>query len=569
MKKTVQYLWMLVAVAVMASCSQEEALEAARQQMTFVVGGYPAFGETPSRTVGIPDEGKTEWADGDAILVSDGVQGTTLTYQDGVWAPAGSVSLTGNVTAVYAPGCEIAGNAIALKDGSRYGLEEYIVALTQVDGNTLYISFEGVHRTYSRLRIAAAEGDELTVSVTGFTPAGSEDAAAAESYTLVADAKGNAYLYGVFAPDGTVEAKEGTVTLATHTFTGYTEAEKSYVLNGTGYELAEANGQKTYTVHTAKGLLAWNKAAQSDLTLNLTLAADITLPVVAAGESNWTAMGTSEYTYTGTIDGCGHTITGLRINNSLEYQGFVGKLGEGGTVKNLTFADAVLSVGQFSGIVAGGAGGTIENCHVKEGSSITGSEGYIGGIVGSALSSGGVIGCTNAATVTEGNGSTRGYVGGIVGTNTLSQVFGCLNHGSVTGYSLVGGIAGKSDRADIVACGNTAEVVATSTSGTIRVGGIIGSYGGNNPKAKAVASWTVDTNETGSNPKDGIGYRESLSEEPVACNSFASESAADATAIGAMNTAVATYNTTATVKCNYQWEASTDGGWPTLKPVTE
>ena len=231
MKKTFQYLWMLVAVAVMASCSQEDALETVQQKMTFVVGDYPVFGESSSRAdIGTPDKGKTGWADGDKILVSDGTQGTTLAYQEGVWTPESSVSFTGDVAAVYAPGCEISDDAIALKSDRQYGMDEYISAQTTVSGNTVYIRFENTGRNYSRLRIAAAAGDELTVSVTGFTPAGSESEVDGGSYALVADANGNAFLYGIFAANGAVEVKNSTATLAEHAFTAATERGKSYAL---------------------------------------------------------------------------------------------------------------------------------------------------------------------------------------------------------------------------------------------------------------------------------------------------------------------------------------------------
>lgn len=70
---------------------------------------------------------------------------------------------------------------------------------------------------------------------------------------------------------------------------------------------------KNYYVYTAKGLLAWNEAVQKDMSLNCTLAADITLPTVAEGESNWTPVGTYSNPYTGTFDGGGHTITGSTL----------------------------------------------------------------------------------------------------------------------------------------------------------------------------------------------------------------------------------------------------------------
>ena len=120
-----------------------------------------------------------------------------------------------------------------------------------------------------------------------------------------------------------------------------------------GYTVSEDG--KTYTVYNANGLLAWNEAVQKDMTLNCTLTADITLPAVADGESNWTPMGTDydPYNpYTGTFDGDGHTITGLTIN--LPNQWCVGLIGcLGGKVQNLTLAGAKINGSHYVGGVVG------------------------------------------------------------------------------------------------------------------------------------------------------------------------------------------------------------------------
>ena len=96
----------------------------------------------------------------------------------------------------------------------------------------------------------------------------------------------------------------------------------------------------TYTVYTADGLLAWNEAAQKDMTLNCTLADNITLPAVAEGESNWTPIGTESQPYTGTFNGKDKTITGLTVNQEgTDYVGLIGYLGSGGKVQNVTLTD--------------------------------------------------------------------------------------------------------------------------------------------------------------------------------------------------------------------------------------
>ena len=97
------------------------------------------------------------------------------------------------------------------------------------------ITFEGAIRTYSRLRIATMPEATLTVTTTDFTPAGATEVATA-AYTLTADDKGNAYLYGTFAEGATVSVKQGDITLKDYTFSteknpNGTEHNKSYALD--------------------------------------------------------------------------------------------------------------------------------------------------------------------------------------------------------------------------------------------------------------------------------------------------------------------------------------------------
>ena len=253
MRKIFQYILIAVAVVATASCSNEldEALQPANNgTLQFVVSDFPMFGEgTQTRAIGTQDEGKTAWANEDKILVhlysqKYGDQAVTLTFdaENNTWeSDGGTLSYLENetptITAVYAPGCKISENNIVLNDNQVYGMSEYIHATTKIEGNTLRISFEGVVRNYSRLRIATMPEATLTVTTTDFTPAGTTEVATA-AYTLTTDNNGNAFLYGVFAEDATVSVKQGDITLKDYTFTAEknlngTEHNKSYALDAT------------------------------------------------------------------------------------------------------------------------------------------------------------------------------------------------------------------------------------------------------------------------------------------------------------------------------------------------
>ena len=481
MRKIFQYILMTVALVATASCSNEldEVLQpAGNGSLQFVVSDFPAFGESPdTRVIGTQDVGKTAWDIDDQIIVTltskkFGAQSAVLTYNGTSWSTAVSFLYLDNetpaVSAIYAPCYEVTEDGVMkLSDGMQLGMTEYIPADCSIANGSISINFTGVKRTYSRLRLAGLTNQTLTVTTTDFTPAGATEVATA-AYTLTTDDNGNAFLYGTFAVEATVSVTQGDIEIGTHAFASATEECVSYALDAMSpYIYDEATN--TYTVYTAKGLLDWSEAARADLTTNLVLAADITL----TGENNWTPVGAYDESvsdednteYIGTINGGGHTITGLHINNNSDDQGFISALGEGGTVKNLTFADVHMTAGQYSGIVAGNSKGTIENCHVTSGvnSYIHGSQ-CVGGIVGYNVGS--VTGCTNNGTV---SGSGK-YVGGIVGHGTADAVItNCTNNGTVSGEDeYVGGIVGE-NLGSVTNCTNSGTV-----SGDIRVGGIAG-----------------------------------------------------------------------------------------------
>ena len=203
---------------------------------------------------------------------------------------------------------------------------------------------------------------------------------------------------------------------------------------------------KTYTVYNADGLLAWAEAAQSDLSFNCTLTADIDL----TGKT-WTPIGDgvmSKYGYQGTFDGQGHRITGLAIttdNPQGESAALFGGIGGNGEVKNLQLVDVDYDVRQ-NGVASGIAMsnyGTITACSVTGDISATG--GYVGGIATSNIGS--IIGCWFDGNLTSGLGN-----GGIAGLNysTITACFyggnagqGAINQGGTVDVTKVDGVTVK------------------------------------------------------------------------------------------------------------------------------
>ena len=101
----------------------------------------------------------------------------------------------------------------------------------------------------------------------------------------------------------------------------------------------------SYMVYNADGLLAWNKAAQKDESINCTLTADIDLT-----GKDWIQIGTWTG-YSGVFNGQGHRITGL--NFSAATTELFGLLNLRGVIKNLQLIDVNLygNNGSAAGIV--------------------------------------------------------------------------------------------------------------------------------------------------------------------------------------------------------------------------
>ena len=248
-------------LSVLVSCEQIEDFSQETTALQFVVSDFPAFGESPdTRVIGTQDIGKTAWDIDDQIIVTltskkFGAQSAVLTYNGTSWSTAVSFLYLDNetpaVSAIYAPCYEVMEDGVMkLSDGMQLGMTEYIPADCSIANGSISINFTGVKRTYSRLRIAADAGQKLAVTTTGFTPAGATKVATG-SYTITADKKGNAYLYGVFAKGATVSVCNGNVEMESHSFTNATEERVSYALDATyPYLTFTADAAQTMTINT-------------------------------------------------------------------------------------------------------------------------------------------------------------------------------------------------------------------------------------------------------------------------------------------------------------------------------
>ena len=249
MKKIFQYIMLAVVTIVMASCTsdiEETTATTGKNNVQLVVGEFPAFGDSQTRAIGTPDEGKTSWAEGDELLLeidntSYGRHNATFTYNGKSWELTSGelVYLEGDPAYIshvyYAPNYKWSNTSLMLKKGKVAGTDELIEGKARITGNgeTITVSFAEATRKYSRLRIATLPNEQITVDTEYFTPAGSSDMEQNGNYTITSDEKGNAYLYGTFENNSEVTVKYREAALTTYTFSQATESAKSYALDAT------------------------------------------------------------------------------------------------------------------------------------------------------------------------------------------------------------------------------------------------------------------------------------------------------------------------------------------------
>lgn len=246
MKKIFQYIVLAVVTIVMASCTsdiEETTATTGKSNVQLVVGEFPAFGDSQTRAIGTPDPGKTSWAVGDELLLemtskTFGTKYAAFTYNGSSWELT-SGELSYKIDEVptfphvyYAPNYKWEAGKLVLKEGKVAGTDEYIEGTAQItsNGEAITVSFSNATRNYSRLRIATNYSEDITVTVSNFSP-GNTVALTDNTYTLTPDNNGNVYLYGHFSVQTSIGIKLKEYSLLNYTFRESTIDGKSYALD--------------------------------------------------------------------------------------------------------------------------------------------------------------------------------------------------------------------------------------------------------------------------------------------------------------------------------------------------
>ena len=221
---------------------------------------------------------------------------------------------------------------------------------------------------------------------------------------------------------------------------GFTSAESGSGRDSDPYIIASAD--------QLAALSAFVNSGESCSGLYFRLEGDIKLE--GSADHQWTPIGKDyDNQFMGSFDGDGHTISGLYIDSTSNYQGLFGAIGSDGIVKNLAVSGSVTG-NNYVGGIAGYSVGIIENCHND--ASITGNS-IVGGIAGDVYA-GTIQKCYNRGTI---SGSAN--VGGIAGSLNGS-IQNCYNLGEINSSETAGGIAGFILAAQFTNCYNTGNITS-------------------------------------------------------------------------------------------------------------
>ena len=249
--------------------------------------------------------------------------------------------------------------------------------------------------------------------------------------------------------------------------------------NGLTITLGNGSSETPYFVYTPQQLNEIRDHLDSAYTF--CQMRDIDLADYTSAGTGWSPIGDDTNSFTGVYDGCGRTISNIRVvpgAPSIYYIGLFGVIsGENSIVKNLSFDGVLMEFPASSiGVIAGKAlnKSNIENCHVKSAVVRNYSSGNTGGLVG-AMDNGHIYNSDYEGQVICVSG---GYGGGILGYPYSSVEFAdCYTKGSLDNENgtYTGGVcACFGHGASVVRCS-----VEMDLSGKEDVGGICGRVDGN------------------------------------------------------------------------------------------
>jgi len=318
------------------------------------------------------------------------------------------------------------------------------------DGNTTYIQ-------------TTADGDWALLSFTGaglVVPDGATSIVVSILATVRTVASGTSYIQGKVNIDGTEYLIGSSSAVSSQSYAIKTWIMTDYPPVGTGGWTVE---QVWALSNAGVGIIV------SDATPNVRIT-QLRIRV------------TYKMEFSGSLDGNGHTISGLFINRpSTSSIGLFGYT-NGATISDVALTDInITGLRNTGGLIGYAYNTTVLDCSTS--GAVTTEEHYAGGLLGVVYNSD-ITDCSSSATVIGSASSTVDGAGGLIGedysSGSPSNTFiNCYATGNVTGYSMVGGFVGDMWGAGIYTnCYATGSVTSSSNyaagfgAGAVRLSGL-------------------------------------------------------------------------------------------------
>ena len=179
------------------------------------------------------------------------------------------------------------------------------------------------------------------------------------------------------------------------------------------------------------------------------------------GETGFIPVGTRDNAFTGSLDGQGHTISGLYINlPDTRYVGLIGYTEAGSVISHVGMLGGSISGEDYVGGLVGSNAGLVSDSYAT--GTISGDD-KVGGLAGS---NGGLV--SNSYATGTISGDDR--IGGLIGLNDQGAVKDSHASGNVSGSGRVGGLIGEMDHGTVTGSHASGTVVGVED----RVGGLVG-----------------------------------------------------------------------------------------------
>ena len=189
------------------------------------------------------------------------------------------------------------------------------------------------------------------------------------------------------------------------------------------------------------------------------------------GRRFWDGMGSAQTGFAGTFDGQGYKITDFHSNQNALISYLSGTSASSkATLKNLDIYGTADGP-NACGLVYTAKNASITNCNVYM--AISGTSGYIGGVVGNAATASTITNCNSYGNITCATTGSA-YIGGIAGKLAEgNSAENCINKGDITvtttNTNYIGGAFGQI-QGPVTKCANYGDIVASGRY----IGGLIG-----------------------------------------------------------------------------------------------